>query len=88
MNTYYETFLRQDIFPNNDEKCDIVIEIYNANEVERHYISMVIEDYINGGSSYQARKRLERNVVDVYYRLQKKGAYLDEEYKTKMERRA
>ena len=84
MNAYYESFLRKDIFPNQQDYADIVINIYDQDESERHYISMVLEDYINGGSAYQAYKRLWQWVVQRYKRMEKKTSYLDEEFKEKM----
>lgn len=84
MNAYYETFLRKDIFPNQQDYADIVISIYDQDETERHYISMVLEDYINGGSVYQAYKRLWQWVVQRYKRMEKKTSYLDNEFKEKM----
>lgn len=84
MTTYYETFLRQEIYFRQDDKTEILCEIWERQPRERHYIELVIDDYISGGSKYQAQKRLQFNVIDPYKRIQKKGAYLDEEYKNKM----
>ena len=69
MNTYYETFLRKDIFPNNSKDVDLIIKVYDEDETERHYISMVLEDYIQGGSRYQVIKRLKNNIIDKYGRI-------------------
>lgn len=84
MNTYYETFLRKDIFPNNSKDVDLVIKVYDEDETERHYISMVLEDYIQGGSRYQVIKRLKNNIVDKYKRINECYAYLENEFKEKM----
>ena len=86
MNTYYETFLRQDIFPNQDDKTDLVCKVYDEDATEKHYIIMVLEDYINGGSKYQAHKRLMRNIVEKYQRIEQCNSYLDKEFKNKIER--
>lgn len=87
MNAYYESFLRKDIFPNQQDYADIVIKIYDADATERHYISMVLEDYIRGGSSYQAYKRLYQNVIHRYKWNEKHNSYLDDEFKDKMAER-
>ena len=88
MNTYYETFLRKDIFPNQQEYADIVIEVYDKDLRLKHYISMVIEDYIAGGSRYQAYKRLWTWVVNsniiAKKKADKKFGFLEDEYKEKM----
>ena len=87
MNTYYETFLRKDIFPNQQDYADIIIKLYDEDESERHYISMVIEDYIKGGSAYQAYKRLYQWEIIKYKRMEKKTAFLDEEHQNQMKGR-
>lgn len=87
MNTYYETFLRKDIFPNQQDYADIVINIYDQDETERHYIAMVLEDYIKGGSVYQAYYRLYRNIIHRYKWNEKHNSYLDDEFKNKMSER-
>ena len=84
MNSYYETFLRKEIYPDQDDKTEIVCEVWEKYPRERRYIELVIEDYISGGSRYQAKKRLEYNIINVYKHMQKKGSYLDEEYLSKM----
>ena len=88
MNSYYETFLRRDIFPDNQEYADIVIEAYGKDASDKHYISMVIEDYIAGGSRYQAYKRLWQWVVNpqiiAYKKIEKKFGFLENEYKSKL----
>ena len=84
MNAYYESFLRKDIFPNQQDYADIVINIYDQDATERHYISMVLEDYISGGSAYQAYKRLYQNVIHRYKWNEKYNSYLDDEFKEKM----
>ena len=84
MNAYYETFLRREIYPDQDDKIGIICEVYERHPKERRYIEMVIDDYISGGSRYQAIKRFERNIIGVFQHIQKKGNYLDDEYKQKM----
>ena len=84
MNSYYETFLRKEIYPDQDDKIDVICEVWERHPSERRYIEMVIDDYISGGSRYQAIKRLERNIIGVFQHMQKKGNYLDEEYLSKM----
>lgn len=84
MNSYYETFLRKEIYPDQDDKTEIVCQVWKEFKKERKYIELVIDDYIAGGSRYQARKRFEYNIINVYKHMQKKGNYLDEEYLSKM----
>lgn len=88
MNSQYETFLRKDIFPNQQEYADIVIDVYEKDPTQRHYISMVIEDYISGGSQYQAYKRLWTWVINpnkiTNRKIEKKFGFLEDEFKEKM----
>lgn len=88
MNSTYETFLRKDIFPNQQEYADIVIDVYEKDPTQRHYISMVIEDYIAGGSQYQAYKRLWTWVINpnkiTNRKIEKKFGFLDNEFEEKM----
>lgn len=86
MNTYYETFLRKEIYPDEDDKTEIVCQVWEEYPKERRYIELVIDDYISGGSRYQARKRLQWHIIDVYKRIEKKSSYLDEEFKKQVER--
>lgn len=87
MNSYYETFLRKDIFPEAQDKVDIICRIYDEDMSERHYISMVLEDYIQGANRYTTRRYLERNIIQKYARINQCNAYLDDEYLNKLERR-
>lgn len=84
MNSYYESFLRKDIFPNNPEKADIVCEVYEMSK-EAHYINLVIEDFIHGASSYETRRRLERNVIEPFKLVQKKEAERTQMFKDILE---
>lgn len=88
MNTYYETFLRKDIFPNQQEYADIVIDVYEKDPTQRHYIEMVIEDYIKGASVYQTYKRLWTWIVNaskkIDKKIEKKFGFLENEFKEKM----
>lgn len=88
MNTYYESFLRRDIFPDEQYIVDEIIDIYDKDESEKHYICMVLEDYIHGCSALDTYKRLMSNVVYKYRRQYEcMGKYLDDEYKNKMKGR-
>lgn len=86
MNSYYETFLRKDIFPHSQSAVDLIIDIYDTDEKERHYIYGVIETYIQGQiSKYEAWRYLMSNVILKYKRQYEcMGKYLDEEFKEKM----
>lgn len=88
MNTYYETFLRKDIFPNQQEYADIVIDVYKKDPTQRHYIEMVIEDYIKGASVYLTYKRLWTWIVNaskkIDKKIEKKFGFLEDEFKDKM----
>lgn len=88
MNTFYETFIRKDIFPNQQEYADIVIDVYDKDTKQRHYISLVLEDYIHGGSQYQAYKRLWTWIINpnliAKRKTEKKFGFLENEFKEKM----
>ena len=88
MNSYYSSFLRKDIFPTQPHYADIVEDVYDKDPTERHYITMVLEDYIAGGSAYQCYKRLYQWIIHqnqiVERKIEKKFGFLKEEYKEKM----
>ena len=88
MNTYYSTFLRKDIFPTQPQYADVVEEVYDNSPTDKHYITMVLEDYIAGGSCYQAYKRLWTWVVNpnliAKRKTEKKFGFLEDEFKEKM----
>lgn len=87
MNSQYETFLRKDIFRNQQEYADIVIDVYEKDPKQRHYISLVLEDYIQGGSQYQAYKRLWTWIINptkiIERKIEKKFGFLENEFKEK-----
>lgn len=86
MNTYYEAFLRRDIFPHDMSAVDLIMDIYENDEKERHYIFGVLESYIQGLiNHYEAWKYLMSNIILKYKRQYECNAkYLDEEYQSKM----
>lgn len=88
MNAYYSTFLRKDIFPTQPHYADVVEEVYDNDETQRHYITMVLEDYIKGGSCYQAYKRLWTWVINpnliAKRKTEKKFGFLEDEFQNKM----
>ena len=85
MTTYYESFLRKDIFPDKQDFVEEIMDIYDKVDKERRYIDLVINDYINGCSVITTQKRLLNNVLYPYRRqYQCMAQYLDEEYKNKM----
>ena len=85
MNTYYEAFLRRDIFPNNDEKVDLICKLFDESLKDRNYIIYIMEDYINGASVYTTRTRFERNIITKWQRIYEYNAkYLDDEFNNKM----
>lgn len=88
MNLTYETFLRKDIFPNQQDYADVVIDVYEKDHTQRHYIAMVLEDYINGASVYQTYKRLWTWVINpskiIDKKIEKKFGFLENEFETKM----
>ena len=85
MNTYYETFLRKDIYPYDQEAVDLICRLYDESPKERQYIIYALEDYIHGESRYKTWFRLQQNVVCKYKHIYKHNAqYLDDEYKEKM----
>ena len=85
MNTYYESFLRRDIFPEQPSVVDELLNIYDQNEKERRYINLVIEDFIHGCNAMTTKKRIMSNVIYPYRRQYEcMGKYLDDEYENKM----
>ena len=87
MLSYYESFLRKEIYPENEEKIDIILNAYESNYSDARYIQLVIDDYVSGGSAYQVRKRLERNIIAPYKKWHKKAEYLDQEFASKLNER-
>ncbi len=86
--SYYESFLRNEIFYDHPENADIVLDVYEKDIRQRDYIIYVIEDYIHGGSRFQAVKRFLTWVIEPELKAARKVAknsvYLDEEFKEKM----
>ena len=66
MNSYYESFLRKDIFSSTEHeqaRADIVCELYDTDVEARRYISMLLEGYISGKYSvHQVYIWLHNNV--------------------------
>lgn len=88
MNSFYETWLRNEIFVSHPEYADEICRVWEDDPTERQYIECVIEDYINGGSVYQAYKRLKTWVIDkqgrLHRKIDKKFGYLEDEFKGKL----
>lgn len=89
MGIQFETYLRKEIFADNEEYADIVIDEYENNPKQTHYIWFVLDDYMRGNSSrYQAYKRLVTWVVNpkkkTDKKIDKKFGYLEDEFKEKM----
>lgn len=88
MISFYESFLRNEIFYNSPEKADIVLDVYEKDIRQRDYIINVIEDYIRGGSRFQAVKRLLTWIIEPELkstrRVAKKSEYLDREFEEAM----
>lgn len=84
MNIYYESFLRRDIFPKEKDKCEFIMNAYDSDDTQKHYITMVLEDYIHGASAYTTRKRLVDNVIIPSQCMKRKYGDLDEEYQRKL----
>lgn len=86
--SYYESFLRKEIFYNSPEKAEIVLDVYEKDIRQRDYIINVIEDYIRGGSRFQAVKKLLTWIIEPELKstrkVAKKSEYLDKEFKEKM----
>lgn len=85
----FETYLRKEIFPDSPDKADIVIDEYENNPKQRHYIWYVLDDYMRGNSSrYEAYKRLDTWVINAKKITDKivdrKFGYLEDEFKEKM----
>lgn len=83
MNAYYETFLRKDIFPNNEYNADKICEIYETNPQEKAYIIRVLDWYIGDGSKYSTINMLT-SLIGKIKRIKDTHSYLDEEYKEKL----
>lgn len=84
MTTYYEVFLRKDIFPNEQHYVDTLIDIYDQNPQEKAYIQRVMDWYINGGSKFSTYSMLMRNVINKCQRIKDTHSYLDQEYQNAM----
>ena len=78
MDSYYETFLRKDIFPNN-EYADKICDICDQNPQEKAYIIRVLDWYIAGGSKYSTINML-KSVIGKVKRIEETHSYLDQEY--------
>ena len=48
MNTFYETFIRKDVFKHSEAYQEKIIKIYDTEEKWKNYISMVLDGYVNG----------------------------------------
>lgn len=81
LNNYWETWLRREIYkkPEEDKKVEIIMYVYDNYPEERRYIESVISEVINGGSEYQARRRLETNIIDKFNAWKKKENKIIEE---------
>ncbi|MBR2651339.1 hypothetical protein IKD48_00740 [bacterium] len=84
--SYYESFLRKDIFTKGTEYIlDVILFVYDNEPEKRRYINGILEGYISGQlSSYEAFKFLKRNVYYWFKRVKENSDYLDEEYANKM----
>ena len=86
--SYYESFLRNEIFYDSPEKADIVLDVYEKDIRQRDYIINVIEDYICGGCRFQAVKRLLTWIIEPEIKssrkVAKKSEYLDKEFEEAM----
>ena len=83
MNSYYESFLRKDIFPNQQDYADKICDLYDQNPQEKAYIIRVLEWYISGGSKYSVINML-KSVIGKNQRIEQAHSYLDQEYKMAM----
>lgn len=83
MNSYYETFIRKDMFPSDQDSADKLCDIYDTNPQEKAYIIRVIEWYISGGSKYGAINML-KGVIGKVKRIEETHSYLDQQYKMAM----
>ena len=83
MNSYYETFIRKDMFPNDQSSADKLCDIYDQNPQEKAYIIKIIEWYIHGGSKYGAINML-KGVIGKVQRIEQTHSYLDQEYQMAM----
>lgn len=83
MNSYYETYLRKDIFANNQSYADTICDIYEQNPQEKAYIIKVMEWYIRGGSVYSTYSML-KNLISKVERIKNTHNELDEEYQRKL----
>lgn len=86
MGIEFETYLRKDIFPNDQSAVDMIMDLYERSDEERHYIYYVLESYRQGQySRHSVWKWLMGNVILKYKRQYECNAkYLDDEYQAKM----
>lgn len=86
MGIEFETYLRKDIFPHDQGAVDLIMDLYERSDEERHYIYYVLESYRQGQySRHNVWKWLMGNVILKYKRQYEcMGEYLDEEYQNKM----
>lgn len=85
----FETYLRKEIFADKPEYADIVIDEYENNPSQRHYIYYVLDDYMRGNSSrYEVYKRLYTWIIKSKKKTDKvvdrKFGYLQNEFEEKM----
>ena len=85
----FETYLRKEIFADNQDYADIVIDEYENNPNQRHYIWYVLDDYMKGNSSrYEVYKRLYTWVINAKKKtdktIERKFGYLNNEYEEKV----
>lgn len=80
MNSYYETYLRKNIFRNNQHYADVICDIYDTNPQEKEYIIRVMEWYIRGGSEYSTYSLLLNNVIRKIDRINATHNELDQAY--------
>ena len=83
MNTYYETFLRKDIFADNQSYADTICDIYDQNPQEKAHVERILDWYLNGGSAYSAYSML-KGIINKVQRIKDTHSYLDEEYHRKL----
>lgn len=90
MNSFYESFLRNEIFYKSPEKADVVLDVYEKDIRQRDYIINVIEDYIHGGSRCQAVKRLLTWIIEPELKstrkVERKSEYLDQGFEEAMKK--
>lgn len=82
LQSYIETFLRNDIFKGRDDLTDIVLYVYGEYPPEQNYIEMCIEQYTQGkASAYEVRRWLENNIIDKQLKVREKERKLANENK-------